>query len=123
MVPRNRIEDAKAAMRARWHEAVENPEGEPVRRRDRWKVWLVIGLVLGMNGYAFWLGSVQTQAPVYEVRVGRVETFFAAPNDLAIEDQEAVVLDYCLDNPSHRVVAPGSDYGKTTECADVLIRN
>jgi hypothetical protein len=42
MAPRDRIDDAKAVLRARWQEATENPEGEPVKRRDRWKVWLVI---------------------------------------------------------------------------------
>jgi hypothetical protein len=53
-VPRSRIDDAKAAMRARWKEAAENPEGEPVKRRDRYKAWLVVGgsLLLWFLGIA-----------------------------------------------------------------------
>jgi hypothetical protein len=37
MAPTDRFDDAKAAMRTRRREALENTQGDPVKRRDRWK--------------------------------------------------------------------------------------
>lgn len=47
-VPRAKLQEAKDVIRARLKEAAEapDPEAEPTRRRDRWKVWAVIAVSL-----------------------------------------------------------------------------
>jgi hypothetical protein len=54
LAPHNRIDDAKAALQARWKEASEIPECEPTRHRDRYRIWLVIigFLLLSFSGVA-----------------------------------------------------------------------
>jgi hypothetical protein len=42
LASQNQIDDAKAALQARWKDASENPAGEPTRHRDRYKIWLVV---------------------------------------------------------------------------------
>lgn len=53
-VPRLKIDEAKTVIRTRIKEASElpDPEAEPTRRRDHWKIWSVIagGFVLGWFG-------------------------------------------------------------------------
>lgn len=43
-VPRTKVQEAKDVIRARIREAAEtpDPEAEPTRRHDRWKVWAVM---------------------------------------------------------------------------------
>lgn len=47
-VPRAKLQEAKEAIRTRLKDAAEtpDPEAEPTRRRDRWKVWAVIAVSL-----------------------------------------------------------------------------
>jgi hypothetical protein len=132
MAPTDRFDDAKAAMRKRWREAKENPEGEPVKRRDRWKVWLVIGatwlLPWGVMSTAHTLDHDMNrrafQASFDDVgRPGMVQVLFSAPADLLPAEREAALVDYCLDNPWHRVSAPGDSLGDVVQCADILHRN
>ena len=54
-VPRQKVKDAKDVIRARISEAAAHPEGEPLRRRDRWKIWALIAswFFLGWFGISF----------------------------------------------------------------------
>ena len=126
-VPRSRIDDAKSAMRARWKEASENPEGEPVKRRDRYKAWLVIGGYLGTVVFYNWASQAyqeQEQRFVEEYFAEQATpALFSAPTDLSAAEREAVLLDYCVDFPWHRVSAPGDRLGDIVQCADILYRN
>jgi hypothetical protein len=63
LVPHSRIDDTKAALHALWKEVSENPEGEPTKRRDRYKIWLVIigFLLLSVSGVA--LSGAHTLRP------------------------------------------------------------
>jgi hypothetical protein len=63
LAPHSRIDDTKAALHARWKEVSENPEGEPTKRRDRYKIWLVIigFLLLSVSGVA--LSGAHTLRP------------------------------------------------------------
>jgi len=47
MVPRVRLADAKAAMRERFKDNVDNFPEEKIERRDRWKAWVTLGLMVG----------------------------------------------------------------------------
>jgi hypothetical protein len=132
MVPADRFDDAKAAMRTRWREALENPEGDPVRRRDRWKVWLVMGaawlLPWGVMSTAHTLDSdmnmrvVQVSSDDFN-RQGRAQLSFSAPAGLSPAEREAALVDYCLDNPWDSVITPAGPLGGVVQCADILHRN
>lgn len=52
LVPRQKLDEARDAIRERVREAAMADDGEPVRRRDRYKVWLVFAgfVVLGFFG-------------------------------------------------------------------------
>lgn len=52
LVPREKLDEAREAIRERIREAAKADDGEPVKRRDRYKVWLVIAgyFALGMLG-------------------------------------------------------------------------
>jgi len=52
LVPREKLDEAREAIRERVSEAAKADDGEPVRRRDHYKVWLVIAgyFVLGFFG-------------------------------------------------------------------------
>jgi hypothetical protein len=132
MVPTDRFDDAKAAMRTRWREALENPEGDPVRRRDRWKVWLVMGaawlLPWGVMSTAHTLDSdmnmraVQVSSDDFN-RQARAQLSFSAPAGLRPAEREAALVDYCLDNPLDSAIAPAGPLGDVVQCADILRRN
>jgi hypothetical protein len=48
LVPGQKMEEARAVIRERIKDAAENPDGEPVGRRDRWKLWAVIAFSWGL---------------------------------------------------------------------------
>jgi len=47
MVPRAKLADAKQAMRDRFKDNVDNFPEEKIERRDQWKAWVTLGLMVG----------------------------------------------------------------------------
>ena len=132
MAPTDRFDDAKAAMRTRRREALENTQGDPVKRRDRWKAWLVMGaawlLPWAVMSTAHMLDSDMNmqafQASFDDFnRQGRAQLSVSAPAGLRPALREATFVDYCLDNPWESVSAPGDPLGDVVQCADILHRN
>ena len=125
-VPWQKLEEARDIIRGRISDAAAEafePEEAPVRRRDRYKIWLVIAATAGMYGYVYWVNNFEPRELVHQTPARPAGSYFAAPQGLAVEDQEAIVLDYCMDFPWDRVRAPGGRAGDVVECADILARN
>lgn len=59
-VPRNRLEDARAAVRHRLAEFADADLEDRVSRRDRWKVWLIAAWYLGPTivGLTIWFAGI-----------------------------------------------------------------
>ncbi len=53
MVPRAKVKESKDVIRARISEAATNPAGEAMKRRDGWKVWVVIA-----GSYVLWFFGI-----------------------------------------------------------------
>ena len=126
-VPRAKIQEAKDAIRVRIKEAAEHPEGESVGRRDRWKLWAVIGFSLGLPALAglvaMWLPANDTYdppAPAMTPTERELPTYFAAPDNLTEVEQRAVLRDYCRDNKSESVISREDGVGYITPCVDLL---
>lgn len=130
MVPGARLEEAKAAIRARMREAAENSEeadDAPVERRDRWKLWLVVAFALGVPVMIVfvvqWLMVVMAGNPPEAVSEAAPEvapTYFAAPDNLTEAEQRAVLRDYCREHETESVVSREGGVGYITPCADIF---
>lgn len=127
MVPREKLQHAQDFVAALLAEApaepVPDPEGEPVSRRDRWKLWAIIAGYSGLLVYALWLNTRDPIRPVDFAPTTVATALFSAPAGLSAPEREAVLLDYCLDYPGHRVHTPGDPLGDIIECGDILFRN
>ena len=124
-VPWAKLDEAKQVIRERIKEAAAHPEGEPVGRRDRWKLWAVIaaswGLPTLVGLLAMWMPAGDSDfasAPI-ALPPERV-TYFAAPDYLNAAEQRLVLRDYCLGNPNDMVISREDGMGYITPCSDVL---
>lgn len=125
LVPGQKIEEAKAVIRERIKDAAENPEGEPVGRRDRWKLWAAIACSWGLPALvglaAQWLPADDVHyASAPAAAPEELPTYFAAPDNLTEAGQRVVLRDYCLDNPTHTVISREDGVGYITPCGDIL---
>ena len=124
MVPRNRIDEAKAALRVRWQEAAENPEGEPVKRRDRWKLWLVIGGYVSLTVFYYWANHAyqeqlqRWQDEYWAAQAGRREPILSFSEPPLASDP--TLKDYCFDFPYDSVEARVDGEIRNVPCAEIL---
>jgi len=121
-VPRQKLQEAKDVIRARIQEAADNPEGESVGRRDRWKVWTVIAGYFAFAGYFYWLSNQEPREFVYAPAGAQrlVPVYFDPPHDLTELEQRLVLDDYCLDNPALSVVSRQDGVASIVPCGDIL---
>jgi hypothetical protein len=116
LAPHNRIYDAKAALQARWKEASENPECEPTRRRDRYRIWLVIigFLLLSFSGVA--LSTAHTLRPDLDM-----QAFQVPAAEFAQETSERMTAQ-CRKDPASSVYDTADGCVLTCEEIDHLAR-
>lgn len=106
-VPSQRLDEAREAIRTRMREARANADGEPVGRRDRWKMWAVIAVSIVVAYLPGWIADTIGQAGQLSQ-----EAFDA------LERQQQ--LDYCGAFPNDYVYEAGEVF--RTECRTLLAR-
>ena len=125
LVPRQKLEEAKVTLGALLDEARAHSEDEPVGRRDRWKLWAVIGVYTGLPALLALVAMAWPAPDVQEVvtpepTAREAEVYFAAPEDLSEHEQRGVLRDYCRDRPNHTVISREDGMGYVTPCPDVM---
>lgn len=114
--PHNLIYDAKAALQARWKKASEIPECEPARRRDRYRIWLVvIGFrLLSFSGVA--LSAAHTLRPDLDM-----QAFQVPAAEFAQEASERMIAE-CRKDPASSLYDTADGCALTCEEIDHLAR-
>lgn len=124
LVPRQKLAEARQVIRERISEAAANPEGEPVGRRDRWKAWAVIGysfvFPVTFSLLAMWFYGEEEYLPPPAEMLTDERVYFSVPSDLSEAEAQAIVRDYCRDNPRDAVISREDGMGYITPCEDVL---
>jgi hypothetical protein len=128
MVPRAKLEEARDAVRARIADApafyADDSETAPVRRRDRYKLWMVIGGYLGLVAFYEWADRAYQEQ--YERWYEQYWAAQAAPQDSQLSNSfplpvsDPLLKDYCIDMPNDSVDARVDDEIRTVPCAEIL---
>lgn len=125
LVPRQKLEEARATIRERVDEARAHPEGEAVGRRDRWKLWALVGFYCGLPVLTAVAAMVWPSPDVLEVVIPEpapveAKVYFEAPDGFSDEERRIVLRDYCYDRPGRSVISREDGVGYVTPCAEVM---
>lgn len=119
-VPRARLQEAKEVIRGRIREAADtpDPEAEPTRRHDRWKIWavMVAAFFLPIGGITAHTLDEHLSRQSFQARMSEndlewilgVDQFGCGPDVLVVteKDGETRCGEPLHDPPGKRLVAP-----------------
>lgn len=114
MAPRARLQDAKDMIRARIKEAAADPDGEAIQRKDRYKLWLLLG-----GGFALWFVGVGMSTSLTIDRDLQMRSHQASLPDFELMT-ESLDETYCRQSPEAAIYSSSDGVWRETPCSEIL---